>query len=103
MKKLAFLLLLAFAVMGSINLTSSADVYGFIYTNAKVPGGGSGSVLTPKVGHSSCTSYFGIVALGDCSLQTAIKQGKISNLSHYDTEIVNILGFSKVKTYAYGQ
>jgi hypothetical protein len=43
------------------------------------------------------------VALGDCSIQTAAKQGKINNLSHYDTEIVNILGFSKVKTYAYGQ
>ncbi|MFN9690734.1 MAG: TRL domain-containing protein [Vampirovibrionales bacterium] len=104
MKKLALLALLAFAVMGSINLTSSADgVYGFIYTNATVPGGGSGSVTTPKVGHASCVSYFGIVALGDCSIQTAAKQGKINNLSHYDTEIVNILGFSKVKTYAYGQ
>lgn len=90
-----------------VGLTSVAmaneAVTGFVFKEAVQPGGGSGSVSPAKCGKAECTSYFGIVALGDCSISTAMKNGKISNLSHYDQDVKNILGYKKILVKAYGQ
>lgn len=104
MKKFLGLAACAVFLMGAAQLSASADqVTGFVFKEAKEAVGGSGSVAPAKMGCSSCVSYFGIVALGDCSIRTAMKNGGINNLSHYDSEIVNILGYKKVKIKAYGQ
>lgn len=79
------------------------EVYGFIYKNTHEPGGGSGSVTPKKEGISACRSFFGVVALGDCSIKRAMEDGKINSLSHYDTEVKNILGYKRVTIKAYGQ
>jgi len=102
MKKIAFLSCLAIALMG-ISLAAKADVVtGLIFKEAQEPGLGSGSVNVCRVGEATCKSYFGIVALGDCSTTTAMKKGKITNLSHVDTDVLNILGYKVVKVKAYG-
>lgn len=104
MKKMA-LAISALALAVSIPLSAMANepVTGFIFKEAVQAGGGSGSVNIHKTGCAECKSYFGIVALGNCSITQAMKNGKINNLSHYDEEIVNILGFKKITVKAYGQ
>lgn len=101
MKKILATALLA-TLIGAASLASEVPM-GIVFKEAKQAGGGSGSVGIHKVGQATCTSYFGIVALGDCSITTAMKNGKVCNLSHYDEEIVNILGYKKITVRAYGQ
>ena len=47
---------------------------------------GSGSVAAVKVGTATCTQYFGVVALGNCSVKQAMTNGNIRALSHADQE-----------------
>lgn len=94
--------LMVLSMVSTVALAGEIPV-GFIYKEATQTGGGSGSVAISKVGTSSCKSYFGIVALGDCSITTAMKNGRISNLSHYDEVISNIMGYKKITVRAYGQ
>lgn len=104
MKKILSALFVSAVVLTMAATSAQAEeVYGFIYKNTHEPGGGSGSVLTKKEGCAVCKSFFGIVAVGDCSIKTAMDNGKINNLSHYDTEVKNILGYKKVTVKAYGQ
>ena len=63
---------------------------------------GSGSVSTAKMGTATCKQYFGIVSLGDCSVKTAMTNGKINTLSHADQYVKNILGFKTIEVRAYG-
>lgn len=102
MKKVLGLLTLAVCLSTSVALANEA-VTGFVFKEAVQPGGGSGSVGVSKVGKATCTSYFGLVALGDCSITTAMKNGKVGALSHYDEDVVNILGYKKITVKAYGQ
>lgn len=102
MKKLLGFLVLAVCLSTSAAFANEA-ISGFVFKEATQPGGGSGSVSPAKCGKATCKSYFGLVALGDCAISTAMKNGKINSLSHYDEEIVNILGFKKVTVKAYGQ
>lgn len=104
MKKL--LAILAFGVVISMSMALNANaegVVGIIFKEASEAGGGASSVVATKVGTSTAKSYFGIVALGDASITAAMREGKIKSLSHYDVETLNILGFKKVTTKAYGQ
>ena len=73
------------------------------FKETKQPGQTSTHAQPVKTGIATCKSYFGLVALGDCSINTAMKNGKISILSYYDEDITNILGFKKVVIKAYGQ
>lgn len=102
MKKLLGTLALMVCLSATVANANEA-VSGFIYKDAVQPGGGSGSVSPAKFGKATCTSYFGLVALGDCSIATAMKNGKISSLSHYDQDVKNILGYKKIVLKAYGQ
>ena len=101
MKKLLTLAVLSVALT---SLSASAEgVMGFVYKNAVEAGTGSSSVAATKVGSATSKSYFGIVALGNSSITTAMKNGKICSLAYYDVATKNILGYKKVTTRAYGQ
>lgn len=66
---------------------------GALYTNLKLPvtaTANAGSV--EKTGTASCGSILGLFATGDCSLQTAMKNGNISKVSHVDWDANNVLG-----------
>lgn len=102
MKKMLGFLVMAACLSTSAVMANEA-INGLVFKEVVQPGGGSGSVGISKVGKASCKSYFALVALGDCSISTAMKNGKISSLSHYDEDIVNILGYKKVIVKAYGQ
>lgn len=91
----------AFATLSSPASALEA-VPGFIYKDAYEPGVGYSNTAITKKGCAECKSYFAIVAVGDCSVNTAAKNGNIKNVSYYDTYTHNILGFKTVKVTAYG-
>jgi hypothetical protein len=100
MKK--FLSILAFvAVFGFVTLPANANL-GVIYENSITPGNGYINAGTARYGEVTCTSYFSLVGLGDCSVKAAMRAGKISSLSYYDVVTKNILGYRKITVRAYG-
>jgi len=57
-----------------------------------------------KQGESSCYSILGLVSLGDASISTAAKNGKISKVMHADYKYFNILGvYQEYTTVVYGE
>lgn len=80
----------------------AGEPFGFIYQDTTHPLTGSGSVSTNKVGTAVCKQYFGIVSMGDCSIKSAMVNGKINSLSHADQYIKNIIGIKTIETKAYG-
>ena len=80
----------------------AGEPLGFIWQNTTHPLTGSGSVSTSKVGTAVCKQYFGVVSLGDCSIKSAMVNGKINSLSHVDQHVKNIIGFKTIETRAYG-
>ncbi len=100
MKKI--LSLAALLILAGTLCASAETTYGIIYKDATEPGNGYTLASCNKVGQAVCTSYFGLVAVGDCSVTAAAKKGGIKNLSYYDQHTKNILGFKKVTIKAYG-
>ena len=99
MKKLIALFAVLFATSACVN---AEEMLGLIYQKAVTPGNGYTSIPATKMGTAQCQSYFGIVGVGDCSVQKAMKNGKIKQLGGYDVWRKNILGFQTIKTQAWG-
>jgi hypothetical protein len=102
MKKILGLIAAA-AVLGLHAPANAESVFGAIFQETIQPAGVASEVVPAKSGAATCKSYFGIVALGQCGVKDAMKNGGISGLSFYDVETLNILGFKKVTTKAYGR
>ncbi|MDH3346102.1 MAG: TRL-like family protein [Kiritimatiellaceae bacterium] len=65
---------------------------------------GDNSVKSKKVGTAMSQSYLGMVAIGDCSIETACKNGGITKISHVDWKVKNILGLiGEYTTTVYGE
>lgn len=102
MKKLTALLS-AVALMALLSGCASAIPQGGLFTEVTLPAAGAGNVSAAKTGTSECTSILGMVATGDCSIEAAARNGKISKISHVDFKASNILGiFGKYTTTVYG-
>ena len=68
-------------------------VTGLMYTNAKYPWTATGSPKEPtRVGRSTVRSFFGAIATGDASIQTAAQNGGITEIHHVDYEAQNVFG-----------
>jgi len=80
----------------------AGEVKGWIYQNTNEYLVGTNIVTPEKYGKSTCTEFFTIVAVGDCSVTKAMTNGNIKSLSHADRQIKNILGVRRVKVTAYG-
>jgi hypothetical protein len=66
---------------------------GTLYTEQKLPMMvTSNSGTSFKTGASQCTSILGLIALGDCSIATAKKNGGIKTVYSVDWDVKNILG-----------
>jgi hypothetical protein len=83
---------------------ASAIPMGSIYTEVSFPGGvGNGEVSYSKFGKATSNSYFALIAAGDSSIETAAKNGGITNIKFVDYKAKNILGiFGEYTTYVYG-
>jgi hypothetical protein len=81
-----------------------SPVTGFLYTDVKGPAGATSNAGSTKVGTTECTSILGLVGMGDCSIETAAKNGKISKIHHVDFHTTSILGiYAKVEITVYGE
>jgi len=52
----------------------------------------SNSGVSSKTGEAQCTSVLGMVAFGDCSIDTAKKNGGITKVNNVDWDVKNIMG-----------
>jgi hypothetical protein len=88
-------------------LTGCATSYpvGSFYTELKLPVVATGiPVKDMKTGTATCQSILSLVATGDCSLETAMKNGGITKVHHVDWEVKNILGIiGNYKLTVYGE
>ncbi len=67
--------------------------YGVLYTGIKSPiAVGDGTISYSKVGTAVSNSYFGLVATGDASIETAKANGDIRTIKYVDYKAENILG-----------
>ena len=80
----------------------AAETIGYIYQDATTPGGGYTATTAAKTGTTTCKSFFHIVGLGDCSVQTAMKNGNIKSIAGYDVYKKNILGYQQITVKAWG-
>ncbi len=102
MKKLLGTLILV-SLLAVAAPAKAEPVFGFIYKDATEAGEGFANYLPSKCGKATCTSYFGVVGLGNCSVSEAAKKGGIKNVAYYDVHTRNIVGFKRVTVNAYGQ
>jgi len=98
---------LGFVLLGLVLFTSgcaTAIPAGSLYTEVAFPGGvGSGDTDYSKVGKATSRSYFALIAVGDSSIEAAVKDGNISKIKYVDYKTKNILGFiGEYTTYVYG-
>jgi TRL-like protein family len=86
---------LVFALGAACILVGCATMIpmGGIYTGTKMPfTATSNSGVSTKTGQAQCISILGLVAVGDCSIETAKKNGGITKVNTVDWDIKNILG-----------
>ncbi|EKF75459.1 hypothetical protein A11A3_03844 [Alcanivorax hongdengensis A-11-3] len=102
MKKWILLLVSMVALSGCAN--SMMPVTGFMYGNVKAPLGATASADKPtRVGRASARSILGIIASGDASIQTAARNGGITEIHHVDYESQNFFGvLSEFTVVVYG-
>lgn len=65
---------------------------GAIYTDISAPKASTCAGDSSKVGTSTSTTYLGLWAEGDASIEAAKKNGGITTVSSVDTKIESILG-----------
>ena len=91
---------------GLVLLSGCATPYpqGVAYTNLRLPLAVADQNAGKKVGVAESRSYLGLVATGDSSIQAAMRNGKITRVSHVDWEVENVLGLiGTYRTIVYGE
>ncbi len=101
---------LAVAVLGGALLFAGgcamarSPVSGSIYSDVKANDSVTANTAATKVGRSTASSILGWVAIGDCSLDSAKKQGGITKVAHVDYETTSILGiYATTTTVVHGE
>ena len=56
-----------------------------------------------RVGKATCDNYLGLIQLGDCSYEAAMKNGKISQVNHHDTYTKGWFFYKHITTRVYGE
>ena len=74
-----------------------APVVGLVYTDTTLPVTATCTTGASKVGTATSTTYLGLWAEGDASIDAAKKNGGISTVSSVDEKVHSILGI--ITTY----
>ena len=92
MKKRLFTLTSTFAII-LLSGCAVRPTQAVIYSNTTTPVNATNSTSGAKKGISDeCVNILGIIATGDCSIQSAKENGKISKVSTVDWKGINFLG-----------
>lgn len=63
-----------------------------------------GQMVASKTGEASSSSVLGLFAFGDCSVQSAAKDGNLNSISYCDYSYFNVLGvFQTFTVKAHGE
>ena len=96
--------LVVLGLLGLIAASSGVHAIPAIYADTSEPS--TLSLQSPnslKCGQASCKHYwFGIVKLGDCSYQAAMRNGGITQVHHHDTKNKGWFFLKEVTTKVYG-
>ena len=103
MKKIG--LVIALGAVGMLMGCALMLPMGSLYTKVKVPVTATGnSGVSSKTGEATCISVLALVAVGDCSIDAAKKNGGITKVNHVDWDTENILGiYGKYKVIVSGE
>ncbi len=72
---------------------ADAPVNGYVYSNVQAPLTATALPDEPqRVGRASARSILGVVASGDASIQTAARNGGITEIHHVDYQSANFFG-----------
>lgn len=96
---------LALALAALLGGCASAyePVNGIWYSDVQGPLQATHGAKALKEGTSKCESFLGVVALGDASIETAMKNGGITRLHHVDHHTRSILGvYAEFTTVVWG-
>jgi hypothetical protein len=94
--------LLAFALFLGGCAHGMTPVTGFAFTQVSGPLAAT-DIAGSKTGMAKCQSILGLVALGDCSVDAAKKDGGITTVSSVDYKNLSILGiFTELTTVVKG-
>lgn len=101
-KKILILFSLSLFLFGCAIATT--PVSGFLFTDVQAPLTATSNPSYSKVGKATCSSILGWIALGDCSIETAAKNAKITKIHHVDYKTQNFLGiYATFTVYVYGE
>ena len=95
-------------IQGCAIMPSAAGV-GVFYTGVNTPAPAlavecSANVKPEKIGKAEATNILGLVVVGDCSIEAAMKAGQITKINHVDFRTETVLTFyAKKITIVYGE
>ena len=96
-------LILAVGLAFSTGCVQSPTGPGLIYMNVKGPLGPAGGTGTSRKGKACARVVLALFAWGDASLETAKRDGAITQVTTIDHESKNFLGFGSFCTIVYGE
>ena len=101
------LFLISFAALILSGCAYNSPVPGVFFTGTTFPSGDKvklDSETASKQGKSSCYSVFALVAFGNCSITSAMRDGGITKIHHVDSSSMNVyIFFFKYDTIVYGE
>ncbi|MCX7726804.1 MAG: TRL-like family protein [Chitinispirillaceae bacterium] len=81
-----------------------SPVNGLYYIETNAPLTATENNTYSKVGSAMCSSFFGLVAIGDATIETASKKAGITKIHHIDYRSFNIFGiYASYTIYVYGE
>lgn len=96
--------LVSTALLAGCGAYASSPVTGFWFTQISAPLDATSNAGSGKVGTGTCSSILGLIAMGDCSIDTAAKSAGITKIHHVDSVTTNILGiYATFTTKVYGE
>jgi hypothetical protein len=100
---LAALFLAGVMVVSTSGCCSVTPMNGTLFVDLKGPVAGGSAATGSKVGEAKAMGILGVVT-GDCSIETAMKNGNITKIHHVDNKVKNILGiYAEYITTVYGE
>ena len=103
MRALAVVLLCGFALATFSGCCTVTPIGGTLFVDVKGPISIGSAAGASKVGEAKAMGILGVVT-GDCSIETAMKNGGITKVHHVDSKVKSILGvYAEYITTVYGE
>ena len=93
---------IALALLAPLGCVRSPTGPALLYMNVKGPLGPAGGAGDGKVGEACANTFFALFAAGDASIETAKRNGGITEVTTIDHRSTNIIGFGSFCTIVTG-